>query len=110
MVIYVAEGCVDARAVLSSVVGFEWDEHNVLKNWDRHGVSHLECEEVFFNDPPVVGPDTEHSGSEPRYYVLGQTDAGRLLFVAFSVRKNLIRAVSYRDMTRRERRIYGQSR
>jgi uncharacterized DUF497 family protein len=101
---------VDVRTVLSSVVGFEWDEHNVLKNWDHHSVSHLECEEVFFNDPPVIRADTEHSGAEPRYYALGETDAGRLLFVVFVVRKNLIRPISYRDMTRRERRIYGQRR
>lgn len=95
--------------VLAQVVGFEWDEHNVLKNWEKHAVSHFECEEVFFNQPLILRADTEHSAQESRYYVLGRTDAGRGLFVAFTVRQNLIRAICYRDMTEREKRIYGQS-
>jgi uncharacterized protein len=38
--------------------------------------------------PLVVAKDLEHSKGEMRFYALGQTDAGRLLFVVFTIRKN----------------------
>ena len=42
----------------------------------------------------------------PRFYALGRTDSNRLLFVAFTVRRKLIRVISAREMTGRERRVY----
>jgi uncharacterized protein len=89
-------------------VGFDWDEGNASKNWEKHGVTDSECEEVFFNTPFGVGSDIAHSrGEEPRWRALGQTDRGRHLFIAFTVRRNLIRVISARETTRRERRIYA---
>ena len=94
------------RDPLAECTGFDWDKGNLDKNWDKHGVGFWECEEVFLNRPLVVRPDVEHSRGEPRYYALGQTEAGQLLFVAFTIRKKLIRPISARDMTVKERRIY----
>jgi len=89
---------------LGDVEGFDWDEGNIGKNWPKHGVTDWECEEIFFNRPLVIGPDAEHSDIESRYYALGQTDRGRMLFGAFAVRNRLIRAISFRDMNSRERK------
>ncbi|MGO8818094.1 MAG: BrnT family toxin [Terriglobia bacterium] len=50
--------------------------------------------------------DSKHSQREARHYALGRTDENRLLFVAFTVRRTLIRVISAREMTRRERRFY----
>jgi uncharacterized DUF497 family protein len=86
--------------------GFDWDEGNLVKNWERHRVSASECEQVFFNSPLIAGLDEKRSKSEPRYYALGITDSGRRLFIAFTVRKNLIRVISARDMSRRERKVF----
>jgi len=86
--------------------GFKWDEGNTDKNWEKHGVADFECEEVFFSQPLVVRHDPKHSQREARYYALGGTDRDRLLFVAFTVRRSLIRVISAREMTRRERRFY----
>ena len=91
---------------LEECIGFDWDDGNQGKNWEKHGVTDAEAEETFFNDPLVAGTDVAHSGSEPRYFALGRTDAGRRLFVAFAVRRNLIRVISARDMTKRELRRY----
>jgi hypothetical protein len=93
---------------LSECTGFEWDEGNWDKNWIRHRVSRPECEQVFFNAPLVVGDDPKHSQQEDRYFGLGQTDAGRELFVVFTVRSRTIRVISARDMNRTERRIYHE--
>jgi uncharacterized protein len=91
---------------LFGCTGFEWDEHNASKNWQAHRVSARECEELFFRLPLVVRDDPSHSAHEPRYYALGQTSAGRRLFVAFTVRGDLIRVISARDMSRKEREVY----
>ncbi|HHT9131629.1 MAG TPA: BrnT family toxin [Candidatus Tripitaka californicus] len=92
--------------ILSRAEGFDWDRGNIEKNWERHRVGFLECEEVFFNKPLVVKEDEPHSKEEPRYYVLGKTNSGRLLFVIFTIRKNKLGVVSARDMSRKERKIY----
>lgn len=91
---------------MEECTGFEWDDGNIDKNWERHGVSDPECEEVFLNRPLVVRHDPAHSGEERRFHALGQTDKGRYLFIAFTVRQQLIRVISAREMTRRERRFY----
>ena len=43
----------DLRKLLQ-ITGFQWDQGNLEKNWLKHGVSPLECEQVFFNQPLVV--------------------------------------------------------
>ena len=87
---------------LDEVVGFDWDEANVLKNWEKHKVKHTEAEEVFGNEPKVIFEDTEHSISEKRYLILGKTNFGRKLAVFFTFRANKIRVISARDMSRKE--------
>ena len=84
---------------LEAFNGFDWDEGNRNKNWQKHNVSTSECEEVFFNLPMLLEPVPDHSQMEPRYFVLGQTDTGRYLFIAFTLRSNKIRVISARDMS-----------
>jgi uncharacterized protein len=90
--------------------GFEWDNGNIRKNWESHRVMHLECEQVFFNKPLLVFNDENHSSPlESRFYALGQTDHQRKLYSVFTVRGNLIRVISCRDMSRKERNIYEKN-
>jgi len=91
---------------LGECEGFQWDAGNVEKNWQSHHVTPVECEEVFLNRPFIVEADAAHSASEDPFYALGQSDRGRLVFVAFTIRQRLIRVISARDMSRTERRIY----
>ncbi len=93
----------------SNVDGFDWDDNNRDKNWISHQVMPAECEEAFFNLPLVLAHDVRHSHEEIRYFLLGQTNAGRRLFIAFTVRENSIRVVSARDMSRKERQKYEES-
>ena len=94
---------------LSQITGFDWDENNREKNWEKHRVLAGECEEVFFNLPLLLQPDPTHSQEEPRYYVLGHTITGRWLFIAFTVRENRIRVISASDMSKKERKFYEQT-
>ena len=90
----------------SRYLAFEWDARNTEKLWLKHRVSPCECEQIFFNQPLVVVPDESHSAAEPRFFVLGRTDARRLLLVVFTPRRNLVRIISARDMSRAEREVY----
>ncbi len=94
---------------IKDLEGFDWDEGNLDKNWRKHAVSNIECEELFFNRPLLLLEDVRHSQAENRYYVLGKTQAGRWLFIAFTVRENRIRVISARDMSRKEREIYAKT-
>ncbi|MFZ5517874.1 MAG: BrnT family toxin [Candidatus Zhuqueibacterota bacterium] len=93
---------------ISGCIGFDRDDGNSEKNWIRHQVPRNESEQVFFNEPLIIADDTKHSQYEIRWYTLGRTDAGRLLFIVFTVRDNLIRIMSARDMNINEREIYNE--
>ena len=93
---------------LDDCVGFDWDEANAEKISERHRGTPEEAEEVFFNETLVVRSDVRHSQREKRYYALGQTSFGRYLFVAFTIRRNLIRVISVREMNHREQEVYGK--
>ncbi len=92
---------------MEACVGFDWDESNVQKNWERHGITPEEAEAVFFHEPLIVREDMRHGRNEKRYYALGQTTSGRLLFVVFTIRRNLIRVISVRDMNMNETEVYS---
>lgn len=96
--------------MLAGCTGFDWDAGNRDKNWLRHRVSATECEQVFFNEPLLIARDQKHSGHEVRYYVLGRTDAERGLFLVVTLRDDLVRVISARDMSRRERKEYEHAR
>jgi len=96
------------KRLLKECEGFQWDEGNSDKNWTRHKVNRFECEELFFNEPLIVREDLKHSQSEDRLYSLGRTDSNRFLFVVFTIRDNLIRVISARDMTAKEQKEYEE--
>jgi len=93
---------------LGNCIGFEWDEGNLQKNWLKHAVSNIECEQCFFNRPFVIANDDKHSQAESRWFALGRTDASRLLFLVFTIRKGRIRIISSRDMNKKERSFYNE--
>lgn len=83
-----------------NTIGYRWYANDSLNQ-------SFECEQVFFNEPLLAQDDIKHSQEEARYYVLGQTDKKRLLFVVFTIRNDLIRVISARDMSKKERKVYG---
>jgi len=73
-----------------------------------HGVRPAEVEEVCFGHPLVLRSRT--GGTNPVYYVLGQTDAGQYLFcvvIQFPDGKGY--PVTARAMTENERRRFNNS-
>jgi len=95
--------------ILKDCEGFLWDKGNSEKNWIKHHVTRLECEEIFFNLPLVISDDLKHSKTEKRYYALGKSKSEKYLFISFTVRKNMLRVISARDINRKERKIYEEN-
>jgi uncharacterized protein len=95
---------------LDLVEGFEWDDGNARKSADKHGVSQSEAEQVFFNVPLLLFDDKRHSTAEARFHAYGKTNGNRLLQVSFTMRAEgrVIRVISARDMSRKERAVYDE--
>ena len=93
---------------LAHCSGFDSDAGNTAKNRVLQQVTQAECEPAFFNRPILVAVDERHSAEERRYAALGQTNAGRRLAIVFTIRGTLVRVISARNMSRRERRIYAR--
>jgi uncharacterized DUF497 family protein len=80
---------------------FEWDEWNAGKLIERHDVFPDEAEECFYNRHRIKRAGTNI------YYLYGQTDAGRYLFLVYELKgPNVIRVYSARTMTEGERRKF----
>ena len=88
---------------------FIWDKGNERKNLEKHGVTAQEVEEVFFDPQKKLLEGKFHSGSEDRYILIGQTKRQRLLFVVFTIRNRQIRAISARDLNKKERPLYEEA-
>jgi uncharacterized DUF497 family protein len=87
---------------------FDWDKNKAERNLSKHEVSFEEAKTVF-DDPLYVdfyGP--EHSESEERYLIVGESDRGRLLIVSYTERGDVIRLISAREVTQTEREAYEE--
>jgi uncharacterized protein len=94
----------------SRIRGFDWDDGNNRKSEDKHLVSRGEAEQVFVDPRLLVLEDAKHSAHEMRFHAYGRTASGRRLFVSFTLRQSatLVRVISCRDMSRREREQYDE--
>lgn len=95
---------------LSQLTGFDWDGGNSRKSLEKHGVNQMEAEQVFLDPRLLILIDDRHSVHEPRYHAFGSTLAGRRLQVSFTLRQDgtLIRVISVRSMSRKEKARYEQ--
>jgi uncharacterized DUF497 family protein len=84
--------------------GLIWPDGVEEKIKRLHEVTVWEVEEVFLNAPEFRrGPKGKRRG-EDIYYALGQTDAGRYLFVVFIYKRNRKALIlTAREMTDREK-------
>ncbi|MGH7381078.1 MAG: BrnT family toxin [Candidatus Methylomirabilales bacterium] len=57
----------------------------------------------------MEGPAEKDSTGNPRKCTLTLPFVGRLLFLVFTIREELIRVISARDMSRREKKEYERA-
>jgi uncharacterized DUF497 family protein len=87
---------------------FEWDTNKAASNLGKHGVSFDEAKTVFDDSLYVDFYDPDHSDDEERYLIVGESNRGRLLIVSYTERKDSIRVISAREVTRSEREAYEE--
>jgi hypothetical protein len=86
---------------------FEWDEAKAAENYARHSVSFETAIRAFDDASAVERLDDRADYGEDRYSILGMVD-GRLLYVAYTVREDVIRIISARGAEPYEKRQYHE--
>jgi len=92
--------------LLPEPISFMWDQGNKEKNLLKHQLPNNEIEECFFDSNKKMLKDVLHSQQEVRYILLGKNLQNNLLYIAFTIRNNLIRVISARPLNKSERRLY----
>jgi uncharacterized DUF497 family protein len=87
-------------------VDFEWDDARAESNERKHGVSFTGAMTVFAGPLSVTGYDPRHADDEDRVLSMGTSVVGRLLVVSHTDRGEMVRIISARVATRRERKDY----
>jgi len=89
---------------------FEWDRRKAGTNLRKHGVSFDEASTVFHGPLARIFDDEDHSTHEAREIIVGHSATGKLLMVSFTeTRLNVIRIISARPATTRERDDYEEN-
>jgi uncharacterized DUF497 family protein len=85
---------------------FEWDTKKSITNERKHLISFSEAASVFGDPLAITFPDPDSSKKETRFLVFGISKFNKLLVVSYTERKDTVRIISAREVTRYERRIY----
>lgn len=87
---------------------FSWDPAKAASNRRRHWVTFEEATTTFGDPLSITLADPDHSLGELRFVLLGLSDRQRLLVVVHATWGDIIRIISARLATRRERRTYEE--
>jgi len=82
---------------ISKFTGYEWDASNLSK-LRRHRVKRAEFEEAMKNG--AILWEVQSDNGEDRFKEVGHTNTGRVLFVVWTPRDNLIRPITAYDTGR----------
>ena len=85
---------------------FEWNSAKAAANLSKHAVSFDEASTVFADDLAATGRDLDHTIDKSRFLTFGLSSKGRVLAVSHTDRGGVLRIISARPATPKERRIY----
>ena len=88
---------------------FEWDPLKAKSNFWKHRVSFEEASTALLDPLSKTDLDPDHSITEHRFITFGISARQRLLVVSYTEAAGVIRLISARLATRREREIYEES-
>jgi len=95
-------------------IQFEWDPRKARVNQAKHEIGFESAATIFDDRNALTLYDEQHSRNEDRWITLGRDAGGKLLVVVHTWREMapgtaLVRIISARPATRREREQYGKS-
>ena len=85
---------------------FEWDENKAVINKRDHKVSFDEAQTVFLDGLSIMKHDIDHSETEERLLIIGNSNKNRVIVVSYTEREEYIRIISARKATKNERKQY----
>lgn len=85
---------------------YQWDPNKAKSNLKKHGVRFADAVSVF-EDENAVTIEDEHE-SENRFITIGRDILLRILVVVYTFRGHIIRIISARKATAREKKIYEE--
>jgi uncharacterized DUF497 family protein len=88
---------------------FAWDNEKASENVRKHGISFEEALTVFGDPLSITIEDVYHGVGEVRMLTMGYSNYPRFLVVVHTDRGNIVRIISARLATRRERRTYEEN-
>ena len=90
-------------------MNFRWDARKEASNELKHGVTFEEAKTVFDNPLAVIFGDEEHSADEAREIIVGHSQRNRILVISFTERSEVVRIISARPATGKERKDYEET-
>jgi uncharacterized DUF497 family protein len=84
---------------------FKWDPAKRLTNLAKHGLDFDDVPRLNWDEMTIL-EDRRFAYGEKRYWAFGMLD-GRLHMIAFTRQEQVIRVISFRRASRKERKSYG---
>ena len=87
-------------------MNYEWDPNKAKSNYKKHGVKFADAVGVF-EDENAITIEDDHE-KEVRFITIGMDFLSRILVVVYTFRDIVIRIISARKATPRERKMYEE--
>ena len=84
---------------------FEWDENKNKSNQQKHDISFEEATQIFDDEKRVEYQDLRKDYGEDRWKAIGQI-LGIIFSVTYTLRATIIRLISARRASQKERDLY----
>ncbi len=86
---------------------FDWDPRKAQENARKHDVTFEEAAECFADENALDLEDADHP---ERLILIGVSASARLIFTVYALRErgDIIRIISARKATRKERKVYEE--
>jgi hypothetical protein len=87
---------------------FRWNPGKAVTNVRKHGITFEKAATAFGDPLSLTIPDPDHGPTEKRFLLIGLSEPGRLLVVSHAERGDIVRVISARRATKRERTHYEE--
>jgi uncharacterized DUF497 family protein len=93
-----------------SDVNFDWNENKNQTNIIKHGIDCRAAAKIFKDDNFIASEDNSSDYGEVHYKIIGNVEPHGILLVVFTEREgDIIRIISARKATKKERLLYQKN-
>ena len=86
-------------------IDFDWDNNKARSNLEKHGISFELASELFYQSVILTFRDDRFEYGEVREAAIGEIE-GICLYVVFTIRGEVLRIISARKASKKERNAY----